>query len=232
MPAVSRIDCQPFDRRRDRDFGAGVISIALRLRDHHRIGRVARRRGDGDVHPHLRRAEHQRVGHVVAVADVGDLLSLQIAEVLPRGEVVGHGLAGVREVGEAVDDGDARVLGEVGDGLVREGARHDAVDVAREDFRGVVDRLAAAELDVARGEEEGVAAELEHAGLERDARARRRLLEDHGQGLAAEGVAVALRILLDVAGQLEDLPHVVGAVVVDLDEVFVLHGGGYYLPRS
>ena len=43
---------------------------------------------------------------------------------------------------------------------VVEGADHDAVEVAGEHPRGVADRLAAAELDVARREEERVPAEL------------------------------------------------------------------------
>jgi hypothetical protein len=64
---------------------------------------------------------------------------------------------------------------------VREGADHDPVDVARQHARRVGDRLAAAELHVARREEQRVAAQLERARLERHARARRRLHEDHRQ---------------------------------------------------
>jgi hypothetical protein len=54
-----------------------------------------------------------------------------------------------------------------------EGADHDAVDIAREHAGGVGDRLAAAELNVARREKQRVAAELPHPDLERDAGARR-----------------------------------------------------------
>jgi hypothetical protein len=90
------------------------------------------------------------VRHVVAVADVGQLAAFQLTpELLPGGEVVGHGLAGMREVAQTVDDRHAGVLGEIGDGLVREGAGHDPVDVTREHFGRVGDRLAATELDVA-----------------------------------------------------------------------------------
>src|SRR5205823_10631353 len=85
------------------------------------------------------------------------------------------------------------------------------------------DRFAAAELDVARGEKERVAAKLKHPGFERYARAGRRLLEDHGQRLSFERVAIILRLRLDVARQLENLAHLVRRVVVNLDEVFVSH---------
>ena len=85
------------------------------------------------------------------------------------------------------------VLREVGHRLVREGAGHDAVDVAREHLGGVGDRLAAAELDVAAGEEERVAAHLGHARLEADPGAGRGLLEDHPQRLAVHVVLVLRR---------------------------------------
>ena len=83
-----------------------------------------------------------------------------VAELLVHRQQVGQDLAGMVVVGEAVDDrhrGEPRQLLDVG---VVEGADHDAVDVAREHARGVADRLAAAELDVARRQEEGVPAEL------------------------------------------------------------------------
>jgi hypothetical protein len=51
------------------------------------------------------------VGHVVAVAHPGHHLALDGAAVLDEGEDVGQDLAGVELVGQAVDDGHARVLG-------------------------------------------------------------------------------------------------------------------------
>ena len=57
-------------------------------------------------------------------------------------------------------------------------------------------------------EVERVAAELEHPDLERHARPRGRLLEDHGQRLAAQGARVGARVGLDPAREVEDLLEV------------------------
>ena len=56
----------------------------------------------------------------------------------------------------------------------------------REDERGVAQRLAARDLQLARAQHDRVAAELEDAGLERQPRARRRLLEDERDRPALE----------------------------------------------
>jgi hypothetical protein len=68
-------------------------------------------------------------------------------------------------------------------------ADHDGIDIAREDARGIPDRLAPAELHVVRIEHDGLAAELAHRHVEGDARPGRRLVEDHGEELALERLA-------------------------------------------
>ena len=97
------------------------------------------------------------------------------------------------------------VLGELLDVRLRERADHDRVEVAREHGRRVLDRLAAAELEVVRGEVEPGAAELRDADLERDARARRRLLEDHPERPAGEerGAPRARCARLQLVGEVE-----------------------------
>ena len=61
-----------------------------------------------------------------------------------------------------------------------------ASTIARQHARGIGHGLAAAELHFLRGQHDRFAAELTHADVERDARAGRRLVEDHRQGLAGQ----------------------------------------------
>ena len=123
-----------------------------------------------------------------------------------------------------------RVAGELLDVVLVEGADHDPVDVAREHGRGVLQRLAAAELQVAGGEVERVPAELRHPDLERDAGARRGLLEDHRERAAGEEVVLlaALLALLELVGEVEHGLELVAAPVGDAGEAAALEalGGG------
>ncbi len=61
------------------------------------------------------------------------------------------------------------------------GTDHHHIEHARQHDGAVADRLATAQLGVARGQEDGLAAELDHAGLERHAGTGGGLLEDHAQ---------------------------------------------------
>ena len=72
------------------------------------VGRVAAGCGHGYIGAQLRACEHERVADIVAVADKGEVDAGDGAEVLFDGHEVGQGLAGMLEVGEGVDDGDAR----------------------------------------------------------------------------------------------------------------------------
>src|SRR5882672_5167238 len=131
------------------------------------------------------------VADVVRVADPGDRLALDRATVLDVGVDVGEHLAGVVLVGEPVDHGHARVRGEALDDLLLEGPDHHQVAHARDHLAGVLDRLAAAELRVAGIQVDRGAAELMHARFERQSRARRGLLEDHGERAVLEQLAAA-----------------------------------------
>jgi hypothetical protein len=73
------------------------------------------------------------VGHVVAVAHPGHHLASDGAAVLDEGEDVGQDLAGVELVGQAVDDGHARVRGKALDLVLLEGADHHQVGHAADD---------------------------------------------------------------------------------------------------
>ncbi len=100
---------------------------------------------------------------------------------LDHGLQVGDDLAGMREVGEAVDDRDGGVFRHFLDLGMIVGADHDRVDHAAEHARGVGDCLAAAELGGAGVEDQRRAAKLADRHVERHAGARRVLLEDHRQ---------------------------------------------------
>ena len=116
----------------------------------------------------------------------------------------------MQQIGEAIDHRHVGVLRELLDVLVRERADHDAVHVARQHARRVGNRLAAAELDVARREEERVSAELKRADLERHARARARLHEDHGERFSGERLLVVLPVA-HAFGEVEQAVELVGA---------------------
>ncbi len=77
--------------------------------------------------------------------------------------------------------------------LVREGADHDALHHALQVLRHVVDRLALAQVDLGRREVERESTQLLDADIEGHPRAQRRLLEDQGQRLALQGIAVGRR---------------------------------------
>src|SRR5258708_12577159 len=120
-------------------------------------------------------------------------------------------------VGEAVD---ARHGGGAGEGpqpIVAVGAEHDGVDVARGDARGVFERLAARDLRVLHGEGDGVPAELADGRLERDARARRGLLEEQEERPALQGPLAPVG--LQLAGAAEERAMLLDAQIAEAEEV-------------
>jgi hypothetical protein len=157
-------------------------------------------RSRGRAHVHLEaqqlRSLQPGVGHVVAVAHPGHGLASDGAAVLDVGEDVGQDLAGVELVGQAVDDGHARVLRKALDLGLLEGADHHQVHHAADDAGAVLDRLGAAELAVAGGQVHHAAAHLVHAGLEAHARAGAGLLEDHGQRAVGQGLVLLVGLEL------------------------------------
>jgi hypothetical protein len=160
------------------------------------------------------------VAHVVAVSEVGDADACDGPESLPDGHHVGKRLAGVELVREAVDNGHLAVLGERVDVGLAERPDHYRVQVSREDDGGVADRLAAAELQVVRGEVEADAPELRDPDLEADPCASRGLLEDHPEGSAREERAVSgLSPRLQAVGEVEHGRELVRLPVVHAQEI-------------
>jgi len=150
------------------------------------------------------------------------MLTKTSAKLLANRQQVGERLAGVGVVGQRVDDGDVAVGRQFLDVLVVVDAGHDEVDVPGKRSGGVLDRLAVAQVDVVRSEEDGVAAQLCHPRLEGDPRSGRGFLEDHPQRLLVEQVA---RVLagwpLDRCGAVQDGGQFLGRQVVDVEQ---MHG--------
>ena len=93
----------------------------------------------------------------------------------PRGLLerhdVGDDLAGMRPIGQSVDDGHRGMVGVLGQRLVLVGADHDGIDVARDHLGRVRDGLAAADLQVGLVEGQRLPAELRMA-TSKDTRVR------------------------------------------------------------
>lgn len=71
-----------------------------------------------------------------------------LAENFHHREHVGVALAGVEQVGKRVDDGQARIFGELFDNLLLECPDYKSVQESPHDVGGVLDSLAARELEV------------------------------------------------------------------------------------
>jgi hypothetical protein len=208
--------------------GAGVLRGRVRRVERSGVRLVARGHRGGEVHPELRGGDHQRGADVVAVAEVGEAHTLDPSEPLPDRHHVRERLARVRLVGETVDDGDLGVAGELVDVGLGEGPDHDRVEVAREHEPRVLDRLAAAELEIRGRQVEPDAAELPHPGLERDPGAGRGLLEDHPERPAGEEAALLARRVraLQLVREVEHAHELVAAPVGDPGEVPALEVAG------
>ena len=181
---------------------------ALALRPIEQRGRRPERlrRSDPELEAEAGGGVHPGGGDIIGVADPGDCAAFDRPFQLLEGHHVGHHLAGMRPAGEPVDHRHGGVRGQLGQRLVRPGAQHDRVDIARQRPRGVGEGLAPAELHVLRIEHHRVAAELMHGDLERHPGAGRRLLEDHGEhGAGREPQALRRAALaLDRRGHVDD----------------------------
>jgi hypothetical protein len=136
---------------------------------------------------------HQRNGHVVAIANIRDIQALHRAKFFDDGLGIGHRLAGMAEIAQAVDDRHRRPLGQFDNMGVLKHARHHHLDVARHDTGHIRNRFAFAEADFVGGKIKRVAAHVAHGHIERNAGAQAGLLENHAQHLAFEQGRVALR---------------------------------------
>ena len=104
----------------------------------------------------------------------------------PHREEVGQGLAGVLEIGEGIDHRHGGPVGVVHQLLLGKGANGQNIAVATEHPRGVLQRLAAAQLRHLGIEVHRLATQTGHRHLEAHAGARGSLGENQSQDPIAE----------------------------------------------
>ena len=85
------------------------------------------RAGDRNIHADRQSANDMRVRHIVSVADIAEVQAFERTFVLADGHQVGEDLAGMRIIGQTVDDRDMAVSGEIFDFLLLKGTDHNAV---------------------------------------------------------------------------------------------------------
>ncbi len=124
--------------------------------------------------------------HIVGSAHPSDRAAFDGPQLLLERHDVRHHLAGMRKLGEAVDDGDGRVVRKLAHHFVVEQADHHGVDIARDHARRVRDGFLARQLHFRAREHDGRAAKLAHADIEGDARARGLLVEDEREHAALQ----------------------------------------------
>src|SRR5258708_8180654 len=122
----------------------------------------------------------------------------------------------MRAAGQTIDDRHGGMTGELGRRVGVERADDDDIDVARENRSRVGNGLAAAELHLLAGQQDGSAPELAHGDVEGHARAGRGLVEDHGERAAIERPQTALAARLHGSAGLD---HPAQVLRRDVDEV-------------
>ena len=123
------------------------------------------------------------------------------------------------EIGQTIDDRNRAVLRQILDLLLCVGADHDAVQIAAQNARGILHRLAAADLKVTVGQEQRLTAELIHAGFEGNAGTGGGLLEDHAEALALQMAMgnIMLLFIFELICQIEQADDLLGGAVEQLE---------------
>ena len=119
------------------------------------------------------------------------------------------------------------------DDRLLERADHDDVAHPGNDLRGILHRLATAQLRIARVQVDGGPAQLVHAGLERQAGAGGGLLENHHQRAVCQRVVclVALEAVLDEARAREQVVELFAGEIIETQEMLDRHLGDCSDPR-
>ena len=123
------------------------------------------------------------------------------------------------EVSQTVDDRNGAVLRQILYFLLRVGADHDAVQIAAQNARSILHRLAAADLKVTVGQEQLLTAELIHTGFEGNAGTGGGLLEDHAEALALQMAMgnIMLLFIFELIRQIEQADDLLSGAVEQLE---------------
>ena len=184
------------------------------------------RRHQTDVHAHLGGTHHQGVAHVVAgVTQVGelDLIQTFALAVLQHGHEVRQDLGRVEFVGQAVPDRHTGVGPQLFDDLLAVAAVFDAVIHAAQHPGGVLHGLLVTDLGTARAEVGDLGALVEGRHFERTAGAGGGLLENQGNVLADQMLALIATVFgfLQVDGQIDHVLDFARGEVQQFQEVTV-----------
>ena len=125
------------------------------------------------------------------------------------------------QVGQGVDDWGIAVGGKVDKVLVREHARDDTSNVAREDMCGIRDGLTPVQLHVVCVEIQCVGSEFERGDLEGHPGTGGSFLEDHGNRLAFQVVLLLSRhgIHLQFVAKRDDLEDLLFREILEAEQV-------------
>ena len=123
-------------------------------------------------------------------------------------------------IGQRVDRGDARELGEVFDILLGEGANHRAVDHASEDAGCVLNGFAATELDVSAIKEKNLGSQFSETHFKAHTGPGGTLAEDERPGLAGQRSVMLTPAALERGNTVQDIPHFSAGQCLEAQQVF------------
>jgi hypothetical protein len=123
------------------------------------------------------------------------------------GKDVRQNLAGVKFVGQAVDDGHAGMLGKALDFGLLISANHHQINHAADDFGAVFNRLGSAQLAAVSCQMNNRTTHLVHAGFKTHAGTGGGFFKNHSQGTVSQGLMffVGFEFFLDKGGTLENI---------------------------
>ena len=193
--------------------------VRFRLFQYLRVRLVTRRAAEQKAERKLLGQLKPGIRDVIPVADIHDLLCRPKTSCFLEREYVGEYLAGMEEVRQRIDDGDACTLRKLDAGLVADCARHDDIIVPREDGSDIVHGFTGGNADGLLRQEYRMAAELGHPYLKGNARAERFLLKYQRDAFPRENQGIPEVTALDTAGEREDRRQLLRAPESERNEV-------------